>query len=36
MAEGALWEGRGYSSEQSQPRGGGIRCAEASASSGAG
>jgi hypothetical protein len=33
MAEGALRVGRGYSSEQSRPRGGGIGCAEAGTTS---
>jgi hypothetical protein len=36
MAEEVLRAGRGYSGEQSWPRGGGIGCAEDSASSGEG
>jgi hypothetical protein len=36
MAEEALRESRGYFGEQSRPRGGGIGCFEASASSGEG
>jgi hypothetical protein len=36
MAEGVLRAGRGYSGEQSRPRGGGIGCAEAGTTSGEG
>jgi hypothetical protein len=36
MAEEALRAGRGYSGEQSQPRGGEIGCAKACARSGEG
>jgi hypothetical protein len=36
MAEGALQASRGYSGEQSRPRGGGIGCAKAGTTSGEG